>query len=428
MAAVFPPSRPLVALALLLLAGCGARAQPPRREPAPASVSGEADVSPRDELQPPPPEPEPDAAPAPPADEDAPPPAPGRVSERSPGAQIGVLLPLSGRAARLGTSLAAALAAARGAETDPGPSLVVRDATDEPGAAARALLEQTEVAGLVAVADRAGADAIVEATAEAGKPVVLLTAAESALSHPGRIWRALHTPALVVRTAAGVGLARGGRTALVLRPRTPAAEALANLFHAAWAAGGGQIAGEVDYDPAKPDWKAVAGQIAALSGDTLFLPDTALNAAQALATLASKDIWARGDGARFGKSRVRELVVLGTPDWYAPEVARQSGRYFEGALFPVPFAVESVAGARLAARFRASGRPAPTALDALLWEAVLALDQAARRATAEGIGVASALARIRSAEATVGLAFEMSDAVQSLFVLTVRDGRYTAAK
>lgn len=426
-----PPAKtprllPLVA-ALGLLLGCGARAQPRPEAPAPESVPGEASVHPRTDATPDAPgsDAEPPTGPA--VDEDAPPPAPGRITAR-PGAQVGVLLPLSGRAARLGTSLADGLAAARGPEAEPGPSLAVRDTGDEPGAAAEALLARPEVAGLVAVVDRAGAEAVVAATADVGKPVVLLTAADVAISKPGRVWRALHTPALVVRTAAGAGLARGGRTAIVLRPRTPAAEALANLFHTVWAAGGGQIAGEVDYDPAKPDWKALTARVAALPGDTLFLPDSALNAAQALATLASAGIWPRVDGARFGKSRVRELVVLGTPEWYSPEVARQSGRYLEGALIPVPFAAESVAGAKLAARFSAASRPVPTALDALLWEAVLGMEQAARRAAAEGTDVASALAGARSAEATVGLDFSAPDAVQGLFVLTVRDGRYTAAK
>jgi hypothetical protein len=56
------------------------------------------------------------------------------------------------------------------------------------------------------------------------------------------------------------------------------------------------------------------------------------------------------------------------------------------------------------------------------------MDQAARRAAAEGTDVASTLAGSRSAEATVGLDFSAPDAVFGLFVLTVRDGRYTAAK
>jgi ABC-type branched-subunit amino acid transport system substrate-binding protein len=422
-------------LVLALLFGCGARAQD-RRSATPERAEADATttVPParraahRDAG-----EVAPDAAT--PIDEDAPPDRtptlPGRVLGAPPGRQVVVLLPLSGRSARLGADLAAGLAAARGAPETPGPDIVVRDAPDGATAASelRTVANRGSVAGVIGLVDRAGAEAVVPAALETGVATVLLTPSDAAVAQPGRVWRALHTPALVVRTAAGAAIARGGREALIVRPRSPAGESYAALFRSVWSAGGGFVSGEdIDYDAAKPDWKDVSRRIADRPGDTIFFPDGAVNAAQGLATMASNGLWARSGAPRFEKSKVREFLVLGTPDWYVPEVMRQSGRYFEGALFPVAFALESVAGARLATRFAAAGHAPPTVIDGLLWDAVLAVDKAARRAEAEGTTTTAALPRETSAEATVGLRFDAPDAVQSLFVLTVKDGRFTAAR
>jgi ABC-type branched-subunit amino acid transport system substrate-binding protein len=434
--AVSPRFGLLVGLLVTMLFGCGARAQDRRATVDPQNTP---DAAPSDASAPRPGRR--DASPAPPGDaaepidEDAPPDRtptmPGRVLGAPPGRQVVVLLPLSGRSARLGADLAAGLVAARGGLETPGPDIIVRDAPDGETAASelRSVARRGAVAGVIGLVDRAGAEAVVPAALETGVATVLLTPSDAAVAQPGRVWRALHTPALVVRTAAGAALARGGREALIVRPRTAAGESYAALFRSVWSAGGGFVSGEdIDYDAAKPDWKAVARRVAERPGDTIFFPDGAVNAAQGLATLASQGLWARSGVARFERSKVREFLVLGTPDWYAPDVMRQSGRYFEGALFPVAFALESVAGARLATRFAAAGHSPPTVIDGLLWDAVLAVDKAARRAEIEGTTTAAALPRETSEEATVGLRFDAPDAVQSLYVLTVKEGRFTAAR
>jgi ABC-type branched-subunit amino acid transport system substrate-binding protein len=425
-----------LALGLTLLFGCGARAQDRRTATPDRPIADAAPAEPQGRRTAPH-----DAGAsaatdaAPPIDEDAPPDRvptlPGRVLGAPPGRQVVVLLPLSGRSARLGADLAAGLAAARGAPDTPGPDIVVRDAPDGATAATelRTVANRGPVAGVIGVVDRAGAEAVVPAALDTGVATVLLTPSDVAVSQPGRVWRALHTPALVVRTAAGAALARGGREALIVRPRSAAGESYATLFRSVWAAGGGLVSGDdIDYDAAKPDWKDVSRRIGERPADTIFFPEGAVNAAQGLAMMAHHGLWSRSGAPRFEKSKVREFLVLGTPEWYAPEVMRQSGRYFEGALFPVAFALESVAGARLAARFSAAGHAPPTVIDGLLWDAVLAVDKAARRAESEGITTAAALPRETSAEATVGLRFDAPDAVQNLYVLTVKDGRFTAAR
>jgi ABC-type branched-subunit amino acid transport system substrate-binding protein len=373
-----------------------------------------------------------DVARSPGADEDAPlrPEFPGTLSG-PPGRRVLVLLPMSGRSAPLGTALAAGLAAARGALDEPGVEVLVRDlATPETLAAALAeVVRDPAIAGTVAVTDRAGAEGLVTPVAETGRPGVLITPADAAVERPGRLWRVFPTPALIVRTAAGAGLARGGRRAAVVRPQTPAAEALASLFRAVWLAGGGTVDPvDLSYEPARPDWARLAGRLGAGDADTVFFPESAVVAAQALATFASHGVWSASPGRTFERSKVRTLTFLGTPDWYAPEVMRQSGRYFEGALIPVAFATESVPGARLGARFSAAGRGVPNAVDALLWESVLALDAAGQRAALERSTVLAAMPAISTGQVTVGLRFDRPDALQSLYLLTVRDGRFAAAR
>lgn len=425
------PSPPRVGLSIglavlsALCVGCGARARaqglPAAKVSAPAPAAADND--------PPPP-----AAQTAHADEDAPPsaapastalgPTPPRSGER----RVVVLLSQSGKSRRLGEDLAAGLVAGKGTAVGPVFEIADPGGPEEAAARLKGIEERTDVSGVVAVADRALGETLASVAAAGPLPVVLLTPAEGAAAHPGHVWRALHTPALIARTGAGAALARGGKEAIILRPRSTYAETLGRLFQSAWESGGGHVAGEVVYDAGKPDWKSAVESIQQTTGDTLFLADGAVNAAQALATLASADIWPKTSTPRFERSKVRELVVIGTPDWYSPEVARQSGRYFEGALIPVPFAVESVQGAKLAARYQAGGHPPPVALDALLWDAVVAVDKAGRDAQAEGKPTDEVLSSAQVAEASVGLKFDTPDAVQALFVITVKDGRYTAAR
>lgn len=447
------PRHALLALAALALVACGARAQdagprddtritrpghalqptdpelpvdPPSRPPAeaetgraaPAARTGEAGTTA-------------DAR----VDEDAPPPVrdPGDLPGLTgpPGHRVLVLLPMTGRSAPLGTALAAGLVAARGAVGEPGPEVIVRDVAD-PTAAAAALAEVVRdeaITGTVAVVDRTGAAELAVQGAETGRPMVLVTAGDAAVERPGRVWRVFPTPALIVRTAAGAGLARGGRRAAVLRPQTPAAETFGSLFRAVWTAGGGSLEPtDLTYDPARPDWARLAARLQSTEADTVFFPEGAVTAAQALATFASVGLWSASPTRTFERSRVRTLTFLGTPDWYAPDVMRQSGRYFEGALIPVAFATESVPGARLAARFSAAGRPAPNAVDALVWESVLAVDAAGQAAARRRTSPLATLPATESGQVTVGLRFDQPDALQSLYVLTVRDGRFAAAR
>lgn len=361
---------------------------------------------------------------------DLPPPSP-IASGR---ARVGVLVPLSGELRALGERMAMGVETSNRAEDDPsgpGPEVLVKDgaAADEIEAAFDAFVDEG-VFAVVGLFDRAVADRAAQAAATRRLPLVMLTSSDAAVSVEGPIWRALQTPGLVGRTAAGAGLMRGGRRAAVLRPNNAYGRTLGRWFTESWKAGGGAVAGEIAWNPSKPDWARLAKRARKMDFDTLFLPCDGRSGAQLLSHLAAEGTWARGDRARFkkGAKDAREVFMIGTPEWYGPNVLQQARRYAEGLMVPVPFAVETARGAAFAERLqRRTGHP-PTAFDALLADSIKAFEQAHALAVNEKVDAAQALRRIRwDGGHTAGLDFNKTDrdAVQALFLLVVTDGRFT---
>lgn len=346
--------------------------------------------------------------------------------------RLGVVVPLSGRSKPLGESLEGLVSALYGAAEDAPedapagtPSIEVLDG----GTAARATaaieaMAAKGVFGAVGVFDTETARAAAEAAGAAGLPLVMLTVSDAPLAVEGPVWRALHTPALVVQTGAGAALGRGGRVAAVARASDAYGEAHARLFAQVWQAGGGTVLGEITWSADKPDFGAVAKQLAKAEFDTLFVPAEPVAAAQLMRHLAAAGIRARAAEGERG------AWVVGTPAWYRPDLLRLGGRYVEGVLIPVPFAAETARGAPLADRVRNTlGREA-TAFDALLVDAIDALSRGWRRRIEQSVEPAEALRGLPVADdgATPGLRFDRREALPTLFVIEVDGGRFVPAQ
>lgn len=360
---------------------------------------------------------------------DLPPPTPA-----SDQARLGVVVPLSGQLRGLGERLAAGVEARTRNEDDPnGPGPVVsvqNGATAEDVDAAFDAFADQGVFAVVGLFDRSVAAQAAQAAATRRIPLVMLTSSDIAVSVQGPIWRALHTPSLVARTAAGAGLMQGGRRAAILRPKNTYGSTLSRWFAESWKAGGGQVVGELAWNPRKPNWARLAKRARRLKFDTLFLPCDGRSGAQLLSHLAAEGTWVRGARSRFKRppKDAREVFVIGTPEWYGPTVLKQARRYAEGLMVPVPFAVETARGAAFAERLqRNTGNPA-TAFDALVADALEAFRRAHAIALKDGLDAASALRRVRwDGGHTAGLDFTQTDrdAVQALFLLVVSQGRFT---
>ena len=348
-------------------------------------------------------------------------------------ASLGVVLPLSGRSRPLGRDLKTLLEALYPADED-GPEApdlrVVDGGTAAAVAQAIGQLSAAGVFGAVGVFDSTTAPAAARAAADAGLPLVMLTLSDAPLRVEGPVWRALHTPALVVNTAAGVGLAAGGKVAAVARGSDAFGQNYARMFAAAWTAGGGTLVGEIAWNPEKADYAAVAKQLAGASFDTLFVPADPTEAAQLMRHLAAKGIWARGTERRFeGEQGVREVKVIGTPSWYTPELPRLGGRYVRGVAVPVPFAAETARGAPFARRVSAAAGRTPTAFDALLVDGITGLDAAWARHLDSGEPAARCIEGTGKVDGVgAGLDFGRRDALPALFVVEVGPGGFILAK
>ncbi len=356
-----------------------------------------------------------------PASEDAAPEVPPAPLEVV--AVVGVVLPQEGPSARLGAQLAevVGLVGTAGEDTPGGGvRFEVRSAADPDsvGAAFEDLAE-AGVFGVVGLFDQSTAAAAVEAADAADLPTLMLTVSDAAVKGDGPTWRLLHTPLLVARTAAGAALRRGAKRAVIARPDTDFAEALATWFVRVWEASGGEVAGHVVWSEVEPDWAEVAGRVKPLAGDALFAPCPPLEGAQLLSHLAADGVWARrGERPRFRNDEAREMWVVGPPEWYTPALLRQAARYVDGALIPVPYAAETARGADFAAQLKASvGRDA-TAFDALLADAIDVLVAAQKRHLVGGEAPAEAVAGVNLATPrTSGLGFNRRDAMTGLIVL-----------
>ncbi|MCB9547441.1 MAG: penicillin-binding protein activator [Myxococcales bacterium] len=369
-----------------------------------------------------------------PTEEDPPPEdTPVVAGEAGERVHVGVLVPLSGNLRPLGEQLALGLEALQSNEdrpgASPGPVLLIRDASqpEDLPAAFDAFVEEG-VFGVVGLFDKAVAPAAAQAAAERGVPLVMLTSSDVATAVEGPVWRALHTPGLVARTAAGAGLMRGGRRAAVLRPDNSYGRTLGSWFSQSWQAGGGEVDGEVVWDANKPDWARVAKKVKGIRADTLFVPCDARAAAQLLSHLAAEGTWVRGVKSRFKAppKDARELWLIGTPEWYAPSLLTQARRYAEGVMVPVPFALETARGAAFDEQLRRRTEASATAFDALFADVIGAFQVARDRAVKEKLGAVEALTRTRYDQGhTAGLDFGERDAVQALFLMVVEEGRFT---
>ncbi|MCA9544354.1 MAG: ABC transporter substrate-binding protein [Myxococcales bacterium] len=366
---------------------------------------------------------------------DSPPPDPVTPTARPvvPGTKIGLILPLSARSQRLGQRLEGAARRLFGGEDRPadGPALVIVDgATADASAAAVRRLADDGAVGAVGLFDGQTAPAAAKAAAERGLPLIMLTLSDAAVASDGPTWRALHTPLLVARTAAGAALGRGARKAATVHATDGYGRTLASWFKQAWQAGGGAWAGEVTWAPGKgPEHAQVARRIRALGADVLFMPIEPATAAELLSHLAAQKVFVRRPNQTFRKDgEVRQATVIGPPEWYDERLIRQGGRYVEGALVPVPFAVETARGAELEARLGGPEGRAPNLFDALMADAVNALVQARARAGDDaGTGPALRAAPYLDGFGS-GLHFGERDAVQALFLLEVKDGRFTPSQ
>ncbi|MEE2786965.1 MAG: ABC transporter substrate-binding protein [Myxococcota bacterium] len=339
--------------------------------------------------------------------------------------RVGIILPLTGRSAPVGKQVksdlvALAAEAAEDEVTDAADRIIVdggeANRLDE---AFEALSQDGRTIGAVGIFDMKLAEQAVRQATAKKLPLILLTLSDAPLCKTCPTWRALHTPLLVARTMVGASLERRAKRYLVMRPDNSYGQRHAHWFRRVVEAAGGMFAGEVVWPINNPPWRQIVEGVQAMDFDAVFLPTDHLSAAQALRHLASVGIWAKGQTPRFGDEEdIKEVTILGTPEWYGVEFRRLAGRYGHHVLVPVPYAQETQRGAQLAQRMRRSAGHTPTQLVALLTDAVQALQTANVAAVESKRSLRETLSQfVLSSGVTAGLDFRQKDALSALIVL-----------
>jgi hypothetical protein len=352
-----------------------------------------------------------------------------KTGNPAPGQHLAVLLPLSGRSQRLGARLEQLVTALYGGEDRPtgAPQVTVHDIGT---GSIDTIIESVAGHSVAAVGlfDRKTARPAAAAAARLKLPLLMLTTSDAAVETQGPVWRTLHTPLLVARTAAGAALGRGGKKAAILYQEGGYGRTLGRWFGEAWRAGGGQLAGTLVWKKGEKNFSRLAKKARRLKVDTYFIPTQPAVAARLLSHLAAEKVFARRPPKKAKKGKrstddARYVVIVGPPEWYDPTLLRQGGRYAEGVLVPVPFALETAGGADLEDRLGARLGRSPGVFDGLLAEALRALQLAATRAAEDELPITDVLRSMHLDNGyTAGLHFDSPEALQALFLMEVVRG------
>jgi len=288
---------------------------------------------------------------------------------------IAVLLPLSGRFARVGAEIRAAIELAGRRDQD--GRLEFLDTEGDAVAAViavdRAVHELHAVGILGPVGDRESRSAAARAT-ELGVPIALLSPGHDGAAPEVGVFRLLSSPIWEAREAVRLAMHMGYDRLAVLAPRDELGEAQIEAFRTAVARAGARLVAAGTYDPTatdlEPDMKAFLGLdpktnarlrrhlqrrgykkgwktfSPAVEFDLLFIPDEYQRAALVAAYLPFFNVEVRSQDVmdiiglkRKHGGRVPQVVqLLGSSGWHHESLIPRGGSVLEGALILDVFA------------------------------------------------------------------------------------------
>jgi len=366
-------------------------------------------------------------------------PAKALLNKRLSRPSIKILLPLSGPFRPIGTNLKAALEAILSEDSEDavstGPHVTILDGgTFEK---ANAALEHSEDGkrpfATIGVFDADTSAQLAAHYVYTSEPLIMLTVSNKVTGKDAPIWRAVHTPLLVARTVASAAIQLGARHALIIRRNDGYGREHAQWFSRVWEnAKRGSVA-ELVLKKTPPNFVQIAASLEKRKFDTLFIPMKAIEAAELFQHLAANHIWAKGPKPRFAPTEgMREVLILGTPEWYTPKFVSVARRYGKYVMFPSIYASETARGAVFARQVqRETGRP-PTAVLAILSDAIAAMNEANAYHLREKVSPLEAVQKLQYDQGvTAGLDFTRKDrrgqanrdAVSRLFMLQLGLGR-----
>ncbi len=335
---------------------------------------------------------------------------------------VAVLLPLSGRYARLGNEIRAAVELAVHASREVRVEFV--DTGGEAAAAVAAVNRAVVELGAVAILGPVGENesrAAAGRAVELGIPIALLAPAAAGAAAEVGVFRLWSSPEWEAREAVRLAVRMGYDRLAILAPRDEQGRAQVEAFGAAVAAAGVRLVAAGHYDPTasdlEPDIKAFLGLdpksnerlrrhlrrkgykkgwksfSPAVEFDLLFVPDEYQRAALVVAYLPFFNVEVRSQDVmdivglrRKHGGRVPQVVqLLGSSGWHHESIIPRGGSVLEGALVVDVFSggdneeFASEEGAVFAESFAARNRRPPSVVAAQAYDAALLVLGAARR-------------------------------------------------
>jgi ABC-type branched-subunit amino acid transport system substrate-binding protein len=268
---------------------------------------------------------------------------------------VGVLLPLSGRARFVGEQMRQGLQLATGDEG--ALRLVVRDsahASADMSQLVESLVRDERVAAIVGPVDARQAEVAAAQADAMGVPLLALSIRPQLPQESEWVLRPFQSNEAEVRLLLNHALQEGqSKRFAILHPSHGYGQVMRELVESEVARRGSTVVAVQSYDPAQTAFAEQCQALAQHDFDVLFLADRSRTVALLVPALASAGMWSGPTDQRLpADGRMVQFLLPSAA--FDPSLARQAGRYLQGAVFasvlwvddPAPEVVRFVEGYR----------------------------------------------------------------------------------
>ena len=335
--------------------------------------------------------------------------------------RVRVILPLSGENRPTGQRLKDVLEALSSDETHTLPLLEYFDGSDADKALTA--LSKTPAEGTffatIALLDIATAERVIKQEGDRTEPLITVTRSSSPTKARGAVWRALDSPLLSARTIAKAALDRDVKRILTIRRGVRDSSAVyAYWLKRVCGAVTGLEYKEIVVDSATIDFQKLVREINQITFDGLFLPLDAPTSLTILQHLAGANIWAGDRIVARAEDGRRQAFVFGVPDWSNTQAMTGARRYGQHAIYPAFFSRHTGPGKIFSDEIEKATGSQATAVTAIVFDLLIALQNAFKTSIEKRLSAAAAVATIRfDSGVTAGFDFTKRDAASQLFLM-----------
>ncbi|QQR89199.1 MAG: penicillin-binding protein activator [Myxococcales bacterium] len=247
--------------------------------------------------------------------------------------RIGALLPLSGRMKLVGQSALRGLnIALEGHHTE----LIVRDTEANPTKTVdllEKLVYDDKVIAVIGPMTTQSALAAAKKAEQLGVPLMSLVPTTDIAEKNRTTLRIMPSPEGEIASLLAYARYQGDARFAILYPDTRYGQAMHHQFAQSLDVHGGTLVAAIPYPDSETNFRDYVEAIKKKRVDALFIPDASKRIALIAPTLAAAGLWTSTDNATSA------ITLLIPHIGYAPSLSQLVGRYLQGAIFSIPFAV-----------------------------------------------------------------------------------------